>query len=287
MADNLPALPDAAGSVLNVIARAASDPSVDIDKLQALLAMQERVMAHENAQRFNAAMAEAQAEMEPVIKDAVNPFIGNKYAKLEAIDKAIRPIYTRHGFSVRYRCEDQDKADSVKVVCIVSHSAGHMEEFPITAPLDAAGSKGERNKPAVQAVGSTITYLKRYALTMAFNVVTESDSDDDDSEATRRATQQQAKRGAAPVDPKAVKWKDDIIALLAAAQSEAGVDALRKKIATQYAAAHAAWPDMAAEIDAADTAARDRIRQASAPNRHGQDGELPDVEVPGADRLDA
>lgn len=258
MPDQLPAIPTHLDSVLNMIARAASDPSVDIGKLESLMAMQERVMARENAQRFNAAMSEAQAEMEPVIKDAANPFLKSKYAKLEAIDKAIRPIYTRHGFGVRYRCEESDKAGIVKVVCTVSHAAGHIEEFPISAPLDAAGSKGNDNKPAVQAVGSTITYLKRYALTMAFNVVTSDDSDDDDGEATRAPKQP---RGPAQPDPKAVKWKDDVIAEFGQIQTEKVVTAYWTKIRAQYDAVRVAWPGMADEIDAAGQAALDRIRE--------------------------
>ena len=284
MPDQLPAVPDAAGSVLNVIARAAADPSVDIDKLQALLAMQERVSARENAQRFNADMAEAQAEMEPVVKNAANSHLGNRYARLEAIDKAIRPIYTRHGFSVRYRCDEPKHEGSVKVVCILSHRAGHVEESPIEAPMDAAGSRGQQNKPGVQAVGSTITYLRRYALTMAFNVVMENDSDDDDGEATRRAAApSQQRRQPVPADPKAVRWKDDVVVLFSQTQTEAAIDALWKKIKVQYDHCRTAWPGMADDIDAADTAARDRIRQMAAPS----DGSLPDVVIPGAEKLDA
>ena len=260
MADNLPALSRAADSVLNMIARAASDPAVDIGKLEALMAMQERVLARENARLFASDMAEAQAEMEPVIRDAVNPFIGNKYARLEAIDKEIRPIYTQYGFSVRYRC-DACREGAVKVVCIVSHRAGHTEEFPIEAPLDAAGSKGQTNKPAVQAVGSTITYLRRYALTMAFNVVMENDSDDDDGEANRRTARAPDAKAAARADPKAIKWKEDVIALFGQAQSEKGVAALWTKIAAQYDVCRTTWPDTADEIDAAGRAALDRVRQ--------------------------
>jgi hypothetical protein len=42
-------------------------------------------------------------------------------------------------------------------------------------------------------------------------------------------------------------------------QSEAGITSLWKKIKTNYEAMQTAWPDMAAEIDAADIAARNRI----------------------------
>jgi hypothetical protein len=259
MSDNAVALPDHIGSVINMIARAASDPAVDIAKLEALMAMQERVIAKQNAQLFASAMADAQAEMAPVVKDKTNTHIGNRYARLEAIDNAIRPIYAAHGFSVRYRCENATPG-SVRVVCILSHRAGHIEESSIEAPLDASGSGGKTNKTGVQAVGSTITYLRRYALTMAFNVVMENDSDDDDGEASRRTAARQAPR----VDPKAVAWKDAVIAEFGQLQSEKSIAAYWKKLQAQYDAMRANWPEMADEIDAAGQAALDRVRLAAA-----------------------
>jgi len=48
-----------------MIERAARDPSIDIDKLDRLLLMRERENARVAEQTFNAAMAAAQAEMEP------------------------------------------------------------------------------------------------------------------------------------------------------------------------------------------------------------------------------
>lgn len=204
-------------SVLNVIARAASDPSVDIDKLQALLAMQERVVAAQNRQAFNQAMAEAQAEMESVVRNRVNPHTQSKYAQLEAIDNGIRPVYTRHGFSVRYRCGEPREPGGVNVICVVSHRDGHVEEFPLEAPPDGVGSRGSSNKSGVQAVGSTITYLRRYALMMAFNVTVTNDPDDDDGESARgRSQQRQAEQKPKEPPPVYAAWLDAHVASLEA-----------------------------------------------------------------------
>ena len=49
------------GSLLNLIARAASDPAVDVAKMAALLEMQERVMRAQAVHDFNAAMARVAA----------------------------------------------------------------------------------------------------------------------------------------------------------------------------------------------------------------------------------
>jgi hypothetical protein len=133
---------------------------------------------------FNGAMAEAQSAMAPIRKDAVNPHTRSKYARFETIDEMLRPVYTRHGFSVRFRTEDASQPGWVKVVCVVAHAGGHVEEFPLSAPLDDMGSQGRSNKTGVQAIGSTTSYLKRYLLTMAFNVAIA--GDDDDGEGMRR-----------------------------------------------------------------------------------------------------
>ena len=74
-----------------------------------------------------------------------------------------------HGLSYRFRTI-QDGA--IKVTCILSHKSGHSEENTLSGPADASGSKN-----AIQAIGSTLTYLQRYTLTQALGLAA---SDDDD-----------------------------------------------------------------------------------------------------------
>jgi len=279
-----------ATSLLNVIERASRDSSVDVAKLTALLDMQERVLRAQAKQQFTEALSAVAAELEPVARDARNPHLGTRYAKLETIDGALRPIYSRHGFSVRYGSEPT--ADGkVHVTCTVSHVGGHSETLGLTAPVDAVGTGGKASKTGVQAIGSTVSYLRRYLLVMAMNV-TFIDDDDDDGEASRRTGGQQ-QRGTRAPDPKAVAWKDDILVLLGQAQSEAAIDRLRKKIAASYAACRAAWPDMADEIDSAERAARERIRGVTGDGWDTTPGDDPiaeliaEVEAADADVLDS
>jgi hypothetical protein len=145
--------------------------------------MQERVLRHQARHAYNAAMARVAEEQEPVVRDAKNPHIGNKYAKLETIDAALRPIYSKHGFSIRYGSEPTVDG-RLHITCTVAHAGGHSETLGLSAPLDAMGTGGRASKTGVQAVGSSVTYLRRYLLTMAFNVVTT--DDDDDGEASRQ-----------------------------------------------------------------------------------------------------
>lgn len=148
-------------SLLNIIERASRDQSVDVAKLQALLDMQERVLLAEAKHAFNDAMALMAHAIEPVKRNAQNPQYNSYYATLSALDAAIRPHYTTHGFSVRFLSEDAPGA--VRVTCIVARGK-YDERQTLTAPVD----RGARNP--VQAIGSTVSYLRRYLLGNAFNI---------------------------------------------------------------------------------------------------------------------
>jgi hypothetical protein len=164
-------------SILEVIARAAADPKVDVEKMQKLLEMQERVLIHRAKSDFSIAMRDCQSEMKPVVRDAENLHTKSKYARLEKIDAGIRPVYTRHGFSLSYNSPQCD-AGRVKVTCTVRHDAGHSETYELTGALDTAGSQGKSNKTDIQGLGSSVSYMRRYLACMIFNVVLTNEDDD-------------------------------------------------------------------------------------------------------------
>jgi hypothetical protein len=177
------------------IERAARDPEFDVQKFGELLRMQREVENDQARKSFNRAMASAQAEMLPVVRDAKNSHLNNRYAKLETIDAAIRPIYTRWGFSVRYGSAPSPHEGWLRITCTVAHDDGYFEENYLDAPVSLTGSQGGRMAVTpVQAIGSTVTYLRRYLLGMVWNTVLA--DDDDDGEATRRAAAAPMPRGA-------------------------------------------------------------------------------------------
>ena len=177
------------------IERAARDPEFDVQKFGELLRMQREVEHDQSRKAFNHAMASAQAEMLPVVRDAKNSHLNNRYAKLETIDAAIRPIYTRWGFSVRYGSAPSPHEGWLRITCTVAHDAGYFEENYLDAPVSLTGSQGGRMAVTpVQAIGSTVTYLRRYLLGMVWNTVLA--DDDDDGEGSRRAAAAPMPRGA-------------------------------------------------------------------------------------------
>jgi hypothetical protein len=173
-----------ADSLLNFVAMAVRDPSVDVTKLSALLREQRQIIADDARLKFQRAFAEAQAEMVPVTRDAVNDQTRSKYARLETIDAAIRPIYTRYGFAMSFDSEPIE--GGVRIVCEVTHRDGHAKTYRLESGLDTAGAKGNANKTPMHGLGSAVSYLRRYLKTMVWDLALS--NEDNDGNRTRHAT---------------------------------------------------------------------------------------------------
>ncbi len=156
-----------ASALIAVISRVATDPNCDLDKMERLLNMQERVMAKQAEQAFNAAMAAMQAEIPSIAERGTGHNI--KYATLEDILDTVRPIMHKYGFAVSFRIS---QADRVTVTGVLMHKDGHREETSMTLAADTSGSKN-----AVQAIGSSVSYGKRYVLCAMLNIATRGEDD--------------------------------------------------------------------------------------------------------------
>lgn len=169
---------DYSASVLDVISRAARDPSVDIDKLERLIAMQERIQTRDAEMAFNKALNAAQSEMRPIAANAANPQTRSRYATFDKLDRVLRPIYTLHGFSLSFDEGESPKPDHVRVLCYVSHVGGHTRTYHRDMPADGKGAKGGDVMTKTHAAGAAGSYGARYLLKGIFNVsVGEDDTD--------------------------------------------------------------------------------------------------------------
>lgn len=167
-------------SLLEVISKAARDPSVDIDKMERLLQMQERVQARDAEVVFSSAFAKMQPELPAISRNAQIVHKGqviSDYAEWSDISKAITPILARFGFSLSFK--PAEMGSRVAVTAVLRHEDGHKDEATLPLPTDTSGAKN-----AVQAVGSTLTYGKRYAAILLLNIRVEGDSADDDGSAS-------------------------------------------------------------------------------------------------------
>lgn len=179
-----PAQASEVGAMIQVIERAAMNPDVDIDKMERLLQMQERILDRQAAADYSAAMAAMQTEI-PSIAERGKTNNG-RYATLEDIVDTVRPILQKHGFAVSFRVHTLDKG--VEITGVLMHRSGHREETTMLLPADTSGSKN-----AVQAYGSSVSYGKRYVLCSLLNITTRGEDDDGNASApTRTVTAFQA-----------------------------------------------------------------------------------------------
>lgn len=125
------------------------------------------------------ALALAQMEMGPAAKDAANPYFRSKYADLASAWDACRLPLARHGLSV-VQCPTADGA-RVTVRTILLHESGERiaSDLTITAQRQLKDGGGWEKVDSPQAVGSTITYARRYSLMAMVGIA----PDDDDGEA--------------------------------------------------------------------------------------------------------
>lgn len=122
----------------------------------------------ETINEIAAALAQAQGEITGAVKDSANPFFKSKYADLASVWDACRAPLSKHGLAI----VQSPRADGtlVTVETMLTHASGQWirDSLSVVAKDDSP-----------QAVGSAITYLRRYALQSFAGVA----PDDDDAEA--------------------------------------------------------------------------------------------------------
>lgn len=164
-------------SLLQVIERAAMNPEADIDKMDRLWAMYERIEGKRAEQAFANAMCDAQTEMEPIRANCDNSQTHSKYASYAALDRAIRPIYTKHGFALSFNTADGAPEGHIRLICDVSHRSGHVKPYRLDVPSDGKGAKGGDVMTKTHATGAALSYGERYLAGMIFNLAINKDKD--------------------------------------------------------------------------------------------------------------
>ncbi len=167
--------PNGSGDLMAVIARAASDPNCDVSKMRELLGMHTELSKYAAKKSYYTALAEIQTEIPAIeerggIKNKANE-IQSTYALWEDVNEVIKPILAKYGMALSFRVGFQ--ADKIIVTGVLSHKEGHCEETSIHLPSDTSGSKN-----AVQAVGSSTSYGKRYTAGALLNLTSRGADDD-------------------------------------------------------------------------------------------------------------
>lgn len=206
----LPPSQSETAAVLSMIERLARDPKVDMDRVERMMVLRREIQAEQDRTAYNIAMAAVQAELPQIKRDALNDHTRSKYARLETIAARVDPIIAKHGLSLSYSTDDSPVAGHYRVVCTVA-LAGHERRFHLDTPADGVGSGGKANKTAIQAMGSAITYARRYLKLMIFDIaLTNEDMDGNRVEEERPAPRREESRRDA-VRPESVKHDRPVI----------------------------------------------------------------------------
>jgi len=170
-----------------LIEKVALDPHADVEKLECMMAMYERLKAKEAELAYNTAKGRIlrklagirivknravlyETEKEKPQKGSYEAF---KYAPLEEIDKHLRPLLAAEDMDLSYSDEPQEGGGILICGRLKHLPSGHYEDSFMPAPADTSGGKS-----GVQAVGSTNSFLRRYVACNIFNIVVVGDDDD-------------------------------------------------------------------------------------------------------------
>lgn len=201
--------------------RLAMERNMAPEQLGQFMDLIERQKKAEAQQAFVAAMAALKKNPPTIEKTNVADFTTQKgrttytYADLATVCTAVIAALAEHGISHDWSVEQpgngQPDAGMICVTCTLTHEQGHSKSTTLKAPADPSGSKN-----AIQAIGSTVSYLERYSLLAACGIAVKEMGDDDGASSQPQAGENLAdkwvmKAGAAATQEALQKvWADGV-----------------------------------------------------------------------------
>lgn len=136
-----------------------------------------------------ASLAKAQGELSAASMNADNPFFKSKYADLGSVWDACRGALSANGLAVIQNPSVSEDGNCVSLTTILAHSSGEW----ISSTVSSYVGSNQKLSHA-QAIGSIITYLRRYALAAMVGVYTGDDNDGNSPEAATKKRQPYAEQ---------------------------------------------------------------------------------------------
>lgn len=174
--------------MLQVISQAVMDPRCDVEKMKALLDMQERVEERDSKKAFTVAFNALQAELPIINRDGKidhsaegtsgttksgRKALQTKYATYPNLNRVVGPLLKKYGFTFSSSMEP-DPSGAMVVVSTLEHISGHSRTTHFRVTADATGGKNNQ-----QGWGSSQQYGMRYNMIALLNIVTEAKEDAD------------------------------------------------------------------------------------------------------------
>lgn len=160
--------------------------NLDEVKLKSIIDSFKDMQDRQAKAEFNMSFVDLLAEIKPIVKDKINPLFRSRYASHLAIMEPLQPLLNKHSIGVRFGSEATGNP-KVQRPFLVLFKGLYSETHSIDISVAAEGPKGGR--PAMndaQALGSGMTYARKYLLMNAFNITLEEDDDDANGAGDRR-----------------------------------------------------------------------------------------------------
>lgn len=175
-----------------LLARALDDPKFDLDRVEKIIDMRNAELLRLAEIEYNTSLAAAQAEMEPIAKNAENKHTKSSYASIDAIAEKITPIIAKHGFGTAFNVGKQRISDHMFMTLTITHRGGFSKTFEDDVPMTGTGLKGNTSMTATHSHGATQTYARRYMKVMGFDVAVKALDLDGNAPKTGPITPEQA-----------------------------------------------------------------------------------------------
>ena len=151
----------------------------------------------EHVNELYKALASAQAVLGRADKDGKNPHYRSRYATLTSVIEAVRPVFAEHGLSIMQHPHHND--GMVQLTTIIGHASGQWTRSVCSVPI------GKRNDS--HALGSAISYLRRYALASVACLVQDDDDGNQVSHVQRKSTPAPARTAAPAMSAKQLEGR--------------------------------------------------------------------------------
>jgi hypothetical protein len=148
--------------------------------------------------KLNEALAKSQGEFPPIQKGRTarvatkgGTSFSYDYADLEDVFAAVRPVLSRNGLAIQHR-QKVVQPLGVETVCILRHVSGEVDVGePLVIPCSG-------DMQPTQAIGSAMTYGRRYTTQSMLGISTETDDDGNAASGNDAETKPKAEKPACP-----------------------------------------------------------------------------------------
>jgi hypothetical protein len=149
-------------------------------------------MSHsEQIHEIAGALASAQLEMSSASKNCTNPHFKSKYADINDFLLAVRPFLAKQGIATSQMPDVKDGVIVLETMLIHKASGQWLKS---TLPINIKPGGNE-----MQALGSVLTYLRRFCLSAISGIASEEEDDDGNGAGTYQAAPQKVTSPPAPI----------------------------------------------------------------------------------------